>query len=1076
MKNFLLASLLLVTICVGQAAPFVNDTFTGADTTLLTSHTGETGATWTFQTAGGAVNAMKIINNRVYYDNTTTFATYFASGSSPTNDYDVWTVLRFLSSGNSNDIFLRAPAGVAGSASNWYQAHVGGASVTLIRVIAGTNVTIGTASYSNTIGNDIQLRLQAVGSQIRVYVDGEKLLDITDSNHATGRFVGLFANGPGTTTPATQGRHYDLFGGGPNLLPGTTSASATGTTTVTASSTAATGDTGTYSIQWQRAPDASGVPGTWADVGSPQTGITLGVAPTNLSDTGLTAATIYWYRGKLTYSDGSWLMMTTPGSVTTNSGASLASGTASASSITSTTATLTVGVATGGTSPYTYQWYRSSSPGFTPGGGNILSGQTSTTHNATGLTASTTYYYKCVVTDNVAATATSNEVTVTTSGAGLAATVTATATQSSTVKLTITAPTGGTAPYSIQWQQAPDSSGSPGTFVSIYTATSYANAVVPPPAYVGGLTAATPYHFRAIVIDSAGSPVTLNTSPSSVTTSASRAASTRYISSAGNDSNNGTATGTPWLTLEKASDYGFVPGDQLYLNGGNTFSGNLFLVISSIPTQSTPIIIGSYGTGRATIDVAVNSGYSTFGIRALNASFTTIKDLIVRGPGITVIGTYPSQTATNTSGRGRGVLLENVTQSTHIVNTILDNLLIFDLGLGVSVQSGFPGVPTAGFDGLRINGCEVHDCLTNGIAVSGYTVSPYPRINRNISVTNCTTYNFPGETATVAGSGYPIVIFGAQDSLIENCLTYNVGYAQNAGATNGTSGPFFAHSTRCTIRFVECYGARGGPNQKDGGGPDLDADCINCVVEYCYAHDNDGEGMLLWEEDGGSALSSGNIVRYNIFVNNGLGTTTANASGLKTTPQSGTALVHNNIWWQDGGVDTRLIDAQAGGICNFYNNVFAIGGTGKSFGTINASTLVGNVFWAFNGATFSITTNTGTYTSIAALRAAGYEVSGGINFGASGDPKFRTPNFSDNVMPAALTSMNAYDIIDPTSAAQGVGVDLVRFSLLPPAYDWHGNRAKGVVSSTLNGNDAGATRFNSVEATGGSTGTTMATF
>lgn len=41
----------------------------------------------------------------------------------------------------------------------------------------------------------------------------------------------------------------------------------------------------------------------------------------------------------------------------------------------------------------TYQWYRSTTQGFTPGGGNILSGKTSRTLTDTGLTSNTVYYY-----------------------------------------------------------------------------------------------------------------------------------------------------------------------------------------------------------------------------------------------------------------------------------------------------------------------------------------------------------------------------------------------------------------------------------------------------------------------------------------------------------------------------------------------------------------------------------------------------------------------------------------------------------------------------------------------------------
>jgi hypothetical protein len=82
-------------------------------------------------------------------------------------------------------------------------------------------------------------------------------------------------------------------------------------------------------------------------------------------------------------------------------------------SVTSTTASVSATVATGGTAPYTYQWYKSTTTGFTPGGGNIISGATALTLNDTGLIPGTLYYYKVVATDAVAATVTYTQLAVT---------------------------------------------------------------------------------------------------------------------------------------------------------------------------------------------------------------------------------------------------------------------------------------------------------------------------------------------------------------------------------------------------------------------------------------------------------------------------------------------------------------------------------------------------------------------------------------------------------------------------------------------------------------------------------------
>lgn len=85
-------------------------------------------------------------------------------------------------------------------------------------------------------------------------------------------------------------------------------------------------------------------------------------------------------------------------------------------SVTAQTAVLSSAAASGGTGPYTYQWYRSTTSGFTPGAGNIITGATSLTLNDSGLIPNTTYYYEVVATDtgNANATADSAQLSVAT--------------------------------------------------------------------------------------------------------------------------------------------------------------------------------------------------------------------------------------------------------------------------------------------------------------------------------------------------------------------------------------------------------------------------------------------------------------------------------------------------------------------------------------------------------------------------------------------------------------------------------------------------------------------------------------
>ena len=74
-------------------------------------------------------------------------------------------------------------------------------------------------------------------------------------------------------------------------------------------------------------------------------------------------------------------------------------GTLSKVSVGPTSSNLLLTAATGGQAPYTYQYYRSTTTGFTPGSGNLIAGATSLALIDTGLTPGTTYYYTALATD-----------------------------------------------------------------------------------------------------------------------------------------------------------------------------------------------------------------------------------------------------------------------------------------------------------------------------------------------------------------------------------------------------------------------------------------------------------------------------------------------------------------------------------------------------------------------------------------------------------------------------------------------------------------------------------------------------
>lgn len=72
--------------------------------------------------------------------------------------------------------------------SNYYYLSLrSGGSVSLRKLTSGSITVLGTATLPVTVGRWYQLRLEAVGTRLRAYIDGALVLEATDSTHRQGR-------------------------------------------------------------------------------------------------------------------------------------------------------------------------------------------------------------------------------------------------------------------------------------------------------------------------------------------------------------------------------------------------------------------------------------------------------------------------------------------------------------------------------------------------------------------------------------------------------------------------------------------------------------------------------------------------------------------------------------------------------------------------------------------------------------------------------------------------------------------------------------------------------------------------
>lgn len=338
-----------------------------------------------------------------------------------------------------------------------------------------------------------------------------------------------------------------------------------------------------------------------------------------------------------------------------------------------------------------------------------------------------------------------------------------------------------------------------------------------------------------------------------------------YVSPNGNDNNPGTKS-KPWKTIDKVNATWLNPGDGVYFLGGKTFKGNLYLGDPEGGTADKPIVFGSYGSGRATIDAGTGSAlfaYDTAGIRVEN---------------LKAVG----------SGRANGNKTDGISfySDIAIVGNKLDTIQIENVDVsgfgvaGISVGSFAYdydknlGIKT-GFKNISISRVVAHDNDDIGISVygtfTGYYGPEYPEYyvpgysHENVYVRNSRAYHNTGYLGKKGNSGNGIVISDVENGGIECSVAYNNG-ENNDNKSGGPIGIWAWESKNVVIQYNESF------NNKtltgDGGGFDLDGGCVNCVMQYNYSHDNYGSGYLVYQFYTARPMLN-NIVRRNISWNDG---------------------------------------------------------------------------------------------------------------------------------------------------------------------------------------------------------------
>ena len=285
------------------AGNFVNDTFTGTTGTILSSHTGELGATWT--ALAGLTGGDKLDGNALRHSDGYP-GWYVASGTPATNgSFDVQTEVKLVGTLPSDQVGLIANA-TTGASTNMYVAMYDSVSATkgwvLRKYVNGVSSDT-SASATLTAGTIYTLKLEIRPGSQRLLVNGVEKVKTTDTSVGTPFKAGVFMMGSGSST--TNGLFLDNFA----ALNPTGSAPVSDNTPPTPAPTLSASGASTTSIQlsWTASQDLVGSNGAtpsglagynvYRAIGTATRQLVNSAILTGLSytDTGLVSGTSYTY-------------------------------------------------------------------------------------------------------------------------------------------------------------------------------------------------------------------------------------------------------------------------------------------------------------------------------------------------------------------------------------------------------------------------------------------------------------------------------------------------------------------------------------------------------------------------------------------------------------------------------------------------------------------------------------------------------------------------------------------------------------------------------------------------------------
>lgn len=485
---------------------------------------------------------------------------------------------------------------------------------------------------------------------------------------------------------------------------------------------------------------------------------------------------------------------------------------------------------------------------------------------------------------------------------------------------------------------------------------------------------------------------------------ARRTGKTFYVSPAGDDTNDGLSPKTAWKTTGKVNEIawepGFAPGETILFEGGQSFTGTLFFQTDRTKGLSDqPIILSSYGQGRAKIVVAASEGLVVYvPARAAAGLGFVVRNLIFVGD---------------------GALDEDTGRMAHGILMWTEKVDSVDL--------------------FHVEGCEVTGFSGNGMYTGRATTAAYVT---GVVVRNSVAHHNPGFPNLPDPSGSGIVLSGTENAVLEHSIAY-----ENGSKNTNSAGPvgLWSYDAKGTvIQFNESYRNRTG--RGDGGGFDIDGGCTGCTLQYNYSHDNDGAGFLLAQYKQAPPFFQ-NTIRYNISQNDaGKHLAAITIWGASTSTGARDSAIYNNTVYISNGRPGIYAFGRYQGI-RIWNNVIYLAGASTVAARLSdtattAISFLGNAYRGSSGPPrFTNADGTVSHLGLNAWRkATGQERDGSEVTGLEFDGGLAEPGqggtFNDTTQ---LSTLTAYRQL-AASPLTDSGLDLkTRFGIDPGLRDFWGN-------------------------------------